>query len=65
MIGQKSYSVESAYVGRDKQPRCYVRVTSRDRISPGPYQTDDLLAEGQAVTVSGNRATRYFNTKDL
>lgn len=54
----KTYSVESAYTGRDGIHRAYVKG------HPQPFKTDDLLPEGAAVTIHGDRATRYFNHKD-
>lgn len=58
MSPTKTYSVESAYVGHDKQPRCYVRVDRKDRTNAGPYLTDQLLSEGDAVVINGGRAER-------
>lgn len=45
-------TVESAYMGRDGKPRCFVKGNAL------PLFTDELLNEGDAVIVQGNRAVR-------
>lgn len=52
MIPTKTHTVVSAYLGRDGQARVYVK----DR--PQPLLTDDLLSEGDAVVIRGDRAER-------
>lgn len=46
-------TVERAYVGRDQQPRVFLRGEPAK-----PYLTDELLNEGDAVIVRGNRAEK-------
>lgn len=45
-------TVEQAYMGRDGKPRCFVKGNAL------PLYTDELLNEGDAVVVQGNRAVR-------
>ena len=52
MKPRQTFTVQSAYVGRDGQPRCYVK--NRDT----PLLTDTLLNEGDAVVIRGDRAER-------
>lgn len=53
MSVQHTKTVERAYVGRDQQPRVFLRGEPAK-----PYLTDVLLNEGDAVIVQGNRAVR-------
>lgn len=53
MSVQHTNTVERAYVGRDKLTRVFLRGEPAK-----PYLTDELLNEGDAVVVKGNRAVR-------
>ena len=55
MIPTKTHTVVSAYLGRDGQARVYVK----DR--PQPLLTDELLTEGDAVLIRGDRAERPYH----
>ncbi len=46
-------TVERAYVGRDKLTRVFLRGEPTK-----PYLTDELLTEGDAVIVRGDRAEK-------
>lgn len=48
----KTHTVESAYVGRDKLPRCFVKGHAL------PLFSDELLSEGDAVVIRGTCAER-------
>lgn len=48
MMRSRSHTVETAYVGRDGQPRGHAL----------PLFTDTLLSEGDAVVIQGTRAVR-------
>lgn len=52
MSVQHTQTVESAYMGRDGKPRCFVKGGAL------PLYTEELLNEGDAVVVRGNRAER-------
>lgn len=52
MKPRQTFIVQSAYVGRDGQPRCYVK----NRVTP--LLTETLLNEGDAVVIVGDRAER-------
>lgn len=52
MKPRQTFTVQSAYVGRDGQPRCYVK----NRVTP--LLTETLLNEGDAVVIVGDRAER-------
>lgn len=52
MTAQHTKTVESAYMGRDGKPRCFVKGGAL------PLYTDELLNEVDAVIVRGNRAER-------
>lgn len=52
MSVQHTKTVESAYMGRDGKPRCFVKGNAL------PLYTDELLNEGDAVIVCGNRAEK-------
>lgn len=49
---QHTKTVESAYMGRDGKPRCFVKGNAL------PLFSDELLNEGDAVIVRGNRAEK-------
>lgn len=53
MSAQHTKTVERAYIGRDKQPRVFLRGEPAT-----PYLTEELLNEGDAVIVQGNRAEK-------
>lgn len=52
MNTQHTKTVEKAYRGRDRLPRVYVKGHAL------PLFTDELLNEGDAVIVRGNRAEK-------
>lgn len=58
MNRSRTHTVESAYVGRDNIPRCYLRDHASVCGHTLPLITDTLLNEGDAVVVVGNRAER-------
>lgn len=49
-MNAKTFTVVSSYVGRDKQPRAFIK--GRDL----PFLTDRLLSEGASVRIEGDRA---------
>lgn len=53
MSVQHTKTVERAYVGRDKLTRVFLRGEPTK-----PYLTEELLTEGDAVVVRGDRAAR-------
>lgn len=52
MNARQTQTVQSAYVGRDGKPRCFVRGGIL------PLYTETLLNEGDAVIVRGQTAER-------
>ena len=52
MSAQHTKTVESAYMGRDGKPRCFVKGGAL------PLYTEELLNEGDTVIVQGNRAEK-------
>lgn len=52
MNARQTHTVQSAYVGRDGKPRCFVKGIVL------PLYTETLLNEGDAVIVRGQTAVR-------
>lgn len=52
MTRPQTHTVQQAYRGRDGKPRCYVKGHTP------PLFTDEILNEGDAVVIRGNRAER-------
>lgn len=52
MMPPRTHTVQQAYRGRDGKPRCYVKGHTL------PLFTDEILNEGDAVMIRGNRAER-------
>lgn len=60
----RTHSVARAYsTGQGSEQRHWITIETKG-VSPGPYQTDELLSEGMSVIVGDGWAERHFNYKD-
>lgn len=51
-MSRQTYTVEGGYVGRDGQPRVFVRGRAL------PVLTDEALPEGTSVVIVGDKAVK-------